>query len=51
MARIFTAAPGLVKIMNGEEWSATGLPEVYQLSKERLEGLRKDGEGEKIAVV
>ncbi|KAH6875332.1 FAD dependent oxidoreductase-domain-containing protein [Alternaria rosae] len=29
VGRIFTAAPGLVKLMNGEAWSATGLPEVY----------------------
>jgi hypothetical protein len=51
MARIFTAAPGLVKVMNGEKWSETGLPEVYQLTKERLEGLHRDGEVDKIAVV
>jgi hypothetical protein len=52
MARIFTAALGLVKLMNGEEWSETGLPEVYQMTPERLERLRKeDGNVEKIAVV
>ena len=51
MARILTAAPGLVKLMNGEKWTETGLPEVYQFTKERLEGLNRDGEVEKIAVV
>ncbi|KAH7084666.1 FAD dependent oxidoreductase-domain-containing protein [Paraphoma chrysanthemicola] len=42
MARIFTAAPGLVKVMNGEPWSATGLPDVFQLSPERLARLRNE---------
>jgi hypothetical protein len=40
MARIFTAAPGLVKLMNGESWSATGLPEVYQMTPKRLGNLQ-----------
>jgi hypothetical protein len=53
MARIFTAAPGLVQLMNGEPWSATGLPEVYQLTKERLENLshQVDEHAPKVAVV
>lgn len=42
MARIFTAAPGLVKLMNGEDWSATGLPDVYQMTPERMDRLKKD---------
>jgi hypothetical protein len=40
MARIFTAAPGLVKLMNGQEWKETGLPEAYQMTPERLEKLK-----------
>jgi hypothetical protein len=53
MARIFTAAPGLVQLMNGEKWSETGLPEVYQLTKERMEKLTNevDEEAPKVAVV
>lgn len=52
MARIFTAAPGLVKIMNGESWDATGLPEVYKMTPERLQRLRRaSGEAPIVAVV
>ncbi|ORY11139.1 FAD dependent oxidoreductase-domain-containing protein [Clohesyomyces aquaticus] len=40
MARIFTAAPGLVKLMNGETWSATGLPDVYKMTPERLQNIK-----------
>lgn len=40
MARIFTAAPGMVRLMNGESWSATKLPEVYQMTPERLSKLK-----------
>ncbi|KAF2765341.1 DAO-domain-containing protein [Teratosphaeria nubilosa] len=36
MARIFTCAPGLVKLIHGESWSSTGLPECFQYSSERL---------------
>ena len=42
MARIFTAAPGLVKLMNGETWASTGLPEVYRLDQERLHKLQSE---------
>jgi hypothetical protein len=35
MARIFTCAPGIVKLIIGEEWSATGLPECFNMNKER----------------
>lgn len=40
MARIFTAAPALVKLMSGESWDAIGLPNVYQISARRLENLK-----------
>lgn len=35
MARIFTCAPGLAKLTTGKQWSDTGLPECFQLTKER----------------
>ncbi|KAK3712115.1 hypothetical protein LTR37_009206 [Vermiconidia calcicola] len=37
MARIWTCAPGLVKLMKGQPWSETGLPECFEYSNERLE--------------
>ncbi|KAF3385349.1 putative oxidoreductase OrdL [Penicillium rolfsii] len=36
MARIFTCAPGIAKIVLGHEWSDTGLPECFQFNSERL---------------
>jgi hypothetical protein len=51
MARIFTAAPGLVKLMDGEDWSVTGLPEVYQITAERLEKLTSMEPAPAIAVI
>ncbi|KAI4629215.1 uncharacterized protein J4E87_003477 [Alternaria ethzedia] len=51
MARIFTAAPGLVKLMNGEDWGATGLPDVYQVTAERLEKLTSMNPAPAIAVI
>ena len=52
MARIFTAAPGLVRLMNGESWSATGLPEVYQMTPQRLEKLKNlDVDAPKVAII
>jgi hypothetical protein len=51
MVRIFTAAPGLVKLMNGEDWDATGLPEVYKMTRERLEKLRNLEPAPSIAVI
>ncbi|KAF1960078.1 hypothetical protein CC80DRAFT_544541 [Byssothecium circinans] len=52
MARIFTATPGLVRLMNDEPWSATGLPEVYQMTPERLDRLQKSSkETPKVAIV
>ncbi|KAL4809927.1 FAD dependent oxidoreductase-domain-containing protein [Aspergillus unguis] len=41
MARIFTAAPGLVKLMNGRSWAETQLPEVYQITAERVARLKE----------
>lgn len=41
MAKIFTCAPGLVKLMSGEDWEATGLPECFQLTQERIDGFEK----------
>jgi len=43
MARIFTCAPGVAKLILGSDWSQTGLPECFQLTKERMERLRGDG--------
>lgn len=36
MARIFTCAPGLVKLVLGGSWGETGLPECFQYSQDRL---------------
>lgn len=41
MARIFDCAPGLVKLMDGEEWSDTNMPECFQCTNERLDRLSK----------
>lgn len=52
MARIFTAAPGLVKLMNGEQWQDIGLPDVFQVTPRRLEKLKKpSGSKERIAII
>jgi hypothetical protein len=52
MARTFTAAPSLVKLMNGEPWTQTGLPEVYEMTRERLDRLKNASEGApRIAVI
>ncbi|KAF5374253.1 hypothetical protein D9758_004538 [Tetrapyrgos nigripes] len=40
MARIFTAAPGLVHLMQGGTWEETNLPECFELTEERLERMR-----------
>lgn len=42
MARIFNCAPGLVKIMTGSPWEATGLPECFEVTEERLRRLTKE---------
>lgn len=41
MARIFTCAPGLVKLIMGGEWSATGLPECFEMTEDRLRRLQQ----------
>ncbi|KAH6657000.1 FAD dependent oxidoreductase [Truncatella angustata] len=40
MARIFTCAPGLVKLVLGGSWSDTDLPECFELTEERLQKLQ-----------
>lgn len=37
MARIWACAPGLAKLVLGESWAATGLPECFRYSKARLD--------------
>ncbi|WWD17602.1 hypothetical protein CI109_102043 [Kwoniella shandongensis] len=39
MARIFTCAPALAKLVQGATWAETGLPEVFEVTKERLDRL------------
>ncbi|EXJ85341.1 hypothetical protein A1O1_05705 [Capronia coronata CBS 617.96] len=39
MARIFTAAPGLVKLMAGGSWESTQLPDVFQITQSRMKRL------------
>ena len=39
MARIFGCAPGLAKLALGGAWEDTGMPEVFQISEERLQRL------------
>ncbi|KAI6865595.1 FAD dependent oxidoreductase [Hortaea werneckii] len=41
MARIFTCAPGLVKLIHGKGWRDTGLPECFEISRDRLERAQK----------
>jgi ribosomal protein L40E len=41
MARIFTCAPGLVKLMAGEPWEATRLPKCFQFTQERIKKFNK----------
>ncbi|ODN72873.1 hypothetical protein L202_08300 [Cryptococcus amylolentus CBS 6039] len=41
MARIFTCAPALAKLVQGHSWSETGLPGCFQVTEERLRGLKK----------
>ncbi|CZR64558.1 uncharacterized protein PAC_14456 [Phialocephala subalpina] len=35
MARIFTCAPGVVKMVLGKDWSETGLPECFEFTQKR----------------
>ncbi|KAL1296941.1 hypothetical protein AAFC00_004547 [Neodothiora populina] len=41
MARIFTAAPGLVKLMAGKSWTDTELPVVWEITSERVVRLKE----------
>lgn len=41
MARIFTCAPGVARLMCQRSWEDTGLPECFQFSPERLARLSK----------
>ncbi|KAI1480458.1 FAD dependent oxidoreductase [Daldinia eschscholtzii] len=41
MARIFTCAPGVAKLILGGTWDDTGLPECFEVTEERLERLQK----------
>lgn len=43
MVRIFTCAPGVAKLVLGEEWNATGLPECFKLTDERLSRMTSMG--------
>lgn len=45
MARIFTSAPGVAKLVLGGSWPDTGLPECFELTAERLERLQKGVSG------
>jgi glycine/D-amino acid oxidase-like deaminating enzyme len=42
MARIFTCAPGVAKLVLGGDWSETGLPECFEFNQERLARLSKE---------
>lgn len=41
MARIFTCAPGVAKLILGGAWADTGLPECFETTQARLEKLQK----------
>ncbi|KAI0142508.1 FAD dependent oxidoreductase [Hypoxylon sp. NC0597] len=41
MARIFTCAPGVAKLILGGSWKDTGLPECFEITQERLDRLQK----------
>ncbi|KAI0884596.1 FAD dependent oxidoreductase [Annulohypoxylon maeteangense] len=45
MARIFTCAPGVAKLILGGSWADTGLPECFEITQERLEKLQKGVSG------
>ncbi|KAI1657484.1 FAD dependent oxidoreductase [Daldinia decipiens] len=45
MARIFTCAPGVAKLILGGSWDDTGLPECFEITEERLERLQKGVSG------
>ncbi|ODN77772.1 hypothetical protein L202_04902 [Cryptococcus amylolentus CBS 6039] len=41
MARTFTCSKGLAQVVQGLAWKDTGLPESFEVTKERLDKLRK----------
>lgn len=41
MARMFTCAEALVRMMDGSSFESTGLPRVYNLTSERVAHLRE----------
>ncbi|KAH9897488.1 FAD dependent oxidoreductase [Xylariomycetidae sp. FL2044] len=45
MARIFTCAPGLAKLVLGGTWADTGLPECFEMTEKRLERLKQGVSG------
>ncbi|KAI0846611.1 FAD dependent oxidoreductase [Daldinia vernicosa] len=45
MARIFTCAPGIAKLILGGSWDDTGLPECFEITEERLERLQEGVSG------
>ncbi|KAI8962076.1 FAD dependent oxidoreductase [Daldinia sp. FL1419] len=45
MARIFTCAPGVAKLILGGSWDDTGLPECFEITGERLGRLQKGVSG------
>ncbi|KAI1101174.1 FAD dependent oxidoreductase [Jackrogersella minutella] len=45
MARIFTSAPGVAKLILGGTWEDTGLPECFEMTEERLQRLQKGTSG------
>lgn len=42
MARIFSCAPGVAKLVLGSNWSETGLPECFEFNQERLVRLSQE---------
>lgn len=45
MARIFTCAPGVAKLILGGSWEDTGLPECFEITEQRLNKLKEGVSG------
>ncbi|XXG97825.1 hypothetical protein Hte_004139 [Hypoxylon texense] len=45
MARIFTCAPGVAKLILGGTWEDTGLPECFEITEQRLDKLKQGVSG------
>ncbi|KAI1780358.1 FAD dependent oxidoreductase [Hypoxylon cercidicola] len=45
MARIFTCAPGVAKLILGGSWADTGLPECFEMTEQRLSKLKQGVSG------